>query len=289
MPYSRTIVFSLVVLAATVVHAQPAVSHTVPSAVQPGQTIEVTLHGAKLDDPLRVWTSFPAKVEIVPAEAGKKDLKIRTCKITLDATTPVGTGGLVVGNAAGTSDVAYISVDDLATVADDGKNVSLAAAQVLTLPVAVDGVSSGAQFDHYKFTAKKGQRIAAEVVAARVGSAFDPVLRLLDAQGKELLFADDDPSLGSDCRFAHLIEADGDYVLEVHDNQYRGASRYRLRVGDFPLVSSPFPLGGRFGSTAKFDFAGRRRIRAKSPQSHQSWWTHPPSRSGSRFVGCGCG
>ncbi len=256
MPYSRTIVFSLFVLAAVKAYAQPAVSHTVPSAVTPGQTIELTLHGTKLDDPLRVWTSFPAKVEIVPAEAGQKDLTSRTCKVTLDAEMPVGIGGLVVGNAAGTSDVAYLSVDDLSTTPDNGKNTSLAAAQAITLPMAVDGLSSGAQFDHYKFTAKKGQRIAAEVVAARAGSAFDPVLRLLDAAGNELRYADDDPALGSDCRFAHVFAADGDYILEVYDNQYRGGGRYRLRVGDFPLVSSPYPMGGRLGSTAKFDFAG---------------------------------
>ncbi len=214
------------------------------------------MHGTKLDDPLSVWTSFPAQVELAPAEAGKKDLKSRVCKITVEADTPVGIGGLVVGNASGTSDVAYLSVDDLATVADNGKNVSLSAAQTLTLPIAVDGVSSGSQFDHYKFAAKKGQRIAAEVVAGRIGSSFDPVLRLLDASGNELRFADDDPSLGADCRFDHVFQADGEYVLEVHDNQYRGGGRYRLRVGDFPLVTSPFPLGGRYGSTAKFDFAG---------------------------------
>jgi hypothetical protein len=256
MPHLRTIVLLLIVFAASQARAQPTVSYTVPAAVQPGKTIELTLHGAKLDDPLRVWTSFPAKVEIVPAEAGTKDLKSRICKITLDATAAVGIGGLVVGNATGTSDVVYINLDDLASVADNGKNVSLSAAQILTLPIAVDGVSNGAQFDHYKFSAKKGQRISVEVVAARVGSSFDAVLRLLDSAGKEIQFADDDPSLGADCRFAHVFDADGEYVLEVHDNQYRGGGRYRLRVGDFPLVTSPYPMGGRFGSTAKFDFTG---------------------------------
>ena len=72
MPHSRTIVFLFFVLAASHVRAQPSVSYAVPGAVQPGKTIELTLHGAKLDDPLRVWTSFPAKVEIVPAEAGDR-------------------------------------------------------------------------------------------------------------------------------------------------------------------------------------------------------------------------
>jgi hypothetical protein len=256
MPHSRTIVLLLIVFATSYVRAQPSVSYTVPAAVQPGKTIELTLHGAKLDDPLRIWTSFPAQVEVIPAEAGKKDLKSRTCKITVDGSAAVGTGGIVVGNAAGTSDVLYINLDDLASVADDGKNGSLASAQVLTLPIAVDGVSNGAVFDHYKFSAKKGQRVAIEVVASRIGSTYDAVLRLLDSAGKEIQFADDDPSLGADCRIAHVFDADGDYVLELHDNQYRGGGRYRLRVGDFPLVTSLFPMGGRFGSTAKFDFIG---------------------------------
>jgi hypothetical protein len=147
-------------------------------------------------------------------------------------------------------------VDDLPSVADNGQNHAAAQAQVLTLPIAIDGVCDGTAFDFFKFTGKKEQRVSVEVVAARLASTLDPVLRLLDSTGKELLLVDDDPSFGADCRFSLALPADGEYVLELRDNQFRGGGRYRMRIGDFPLVSAPYPLGGRFGSTMRFRFSG---------------------------------
>ncbi|MBC8353010.1 MAG: PPC domain-containing protein [Planctomycetes bacterium] len=236
--------------------AQPAVSFTSPSAVQPGQTIELTLHGTKLDDPLQVWTSFPAKVELVPGAADAKDQTTRVCKVTIDAAVPVGIGGLIVGSPTGVSDVALVMVDDLPSVADNGKNHAIDQAQAVTIPAAIDGTADGTNFDFYKFTGKKDQRVSLEVVAARVGTPVDSVVRLLRPDGGELLLVDDDESSGADARFSLTLPADGDYVVELHDNQYRGGGRYRMRIGDFPLVSVPYPLGGRLGSTAQFHFAG---------------------------------
>ena len=247
--------FVLLVLAQRC-YAQPSLSFTSPSAVQPGQTVEVTLHGTKLDDPLQVWTSFPAQVELVAGAADAKDQTSRVCKVTVDSTIPVGIGGLVVGSPAGVSDVALVMIDDLPSVADNGANHALAQAQVVAIPAAIDGTADGTSFDFYKFTGKKDQRISLEVVAARVGTSLDSVVRLLRSDGGELMLADDDESAGADSRFSLTLPADGDYVVELHDNQYRGGGRYRMRIGDFPLVSVPYPLGGRLGSTAQFQFAG---------------------------------
>ncbi|MBP85118.1 MAG: hypothetical protein CMJ64_00100 [Planctomycetaceae bacterium] len=236
--------------------AQPSLSYSAPAAAQPGQTIELTLHGGKLDDPLQVWTSFPAKVELLPGPADAKDQANRKCKVTLDGNVPVGIGGLIVGSPAGVSDVLLVMVDDLASVADSGKNHSLAEAQLLTVPVAVDGVADGAIFDYYKFAGKKDQRLSVEVVATRLSSSLDSVVRLLKADGSELILSDDDVSLGAESRLSLTLPEDGEYVLELHDNQYRAGGRYRLRVGDFPLVTVPVPLGGRLGSTVQLRFAG---------------------------------
>lgn len=252
----------VVLLLAVQAHAQPSLSSTSPSAVQPGKTIDVTLHGAKLDDPLQVWTSFPAKIEIVPGAADAKDQKSRVCKVTVDASVSVGIGGLIVGSPAGVSDVAFVMVDDLPSVADNGKNHALEQAQVVAIPAAIDGTADGTNFDFYKFTGKKDQRLSLEVVSARVGSALDSVVRLLQADGSELMMADDDESTGADSRLSLTLPADGDYIIELHDNQYRGGGRYRLRIGDFPLVSVPYPLGGRLGSTAQFHFAGSASVGA---------------------------
>lgn len=237
---------------AVTAYAQPTVANSAPMAVVPGQATELTLQGDKLDAPLRIWTSFPATAEWIATGSTPQAYK---CKLTLDASVPVGIGGIIVGNATGASDPLYVLVDDLPTVADNGNNHARESAQSIELPVAVDGASDGTVYDYYKFTAKAGQRISVETVAARLGSPFDGVVRLLDPQGTELVFVDDDPSLGADCRFAYTVTADGEYVLEVHDNKY-GGGRYRLRVGDFPLVTTAYPLGGRRGSTTRLGFSG---------------------------------
>ena len=46
--------------------AQPALTSSTPAAVAPGKTIDLVLTGQKLDDPLQIWSSFPAKIELVP-------------------------------------------------------------------------------------------------------------------------------------------------------------------------------------------------------------------------------
>ena len=194
--------------------AQPALTSSTPAAVAPGKTIDLVLTGQKLDDPLQIWSSFPAKIELVPLAEPKPGQTQRTVKVTLEAGVPVGIGGLMVSTAEGVSDPLLLLVDDLPTVADNGQNQSFAQAQEIPTLAAVDGVSDGSRFDYYKINVQSGQRVAVEVFAGRLGEAYDPVLRLLDANGKQLMLADDDPGLGSDCRFAHTFQAPGQYVLE---------------------------------------------------------------------------
>src|SRR5205823_11143911 len=98
--------------------------------------------------------------------------------------------------------------------------------------------------DFFKFTARKGQRLTFEVVAQRLGSALDPLIRLLDVKGRELVFCEDTPGAGVDCRFEYRFAKAGEYRLELRDSRYDGGSqyRYRLRVGDFPLERTPLPF-----------------------------------------------
>jgi len=241
------------IFAADLVWGQ-ALTQIRPQAAAPGKTVEVTLTGSKLDDPLTVWTSFPAKVELVPLKEPKPGQTSRVCKITVEANVPVGLGGIAVATAEGVSDIALMLVDDLASVAENGQNVAALQAQELALPIAVDGTSDGARSDFYKFNALAGQRVALEVFAARLGQTYDPVVRLFDPQGKEVAIADDDLALGPDPRLAYVCPAAGAYVIEIRDNQYRGGGSYRLRVGDFPLVTTAFPLGVQVGAAAKVAF-----------------------------------
>lgn len=244
------------VLPPAAVWAQPSLSHSTPGALTPGKTTELVLSGAKLDGPLKFWTSFPAQVELAPGDPAQKDRTSVTAKFTLPAGAACEVVGVAVANPSGASDVLYLMIDDLTSVADNGNNHSLAAPQDIGLPVAIDGVCDGTVFDYYRFSAKAGQKVSCEVVATRLGWDFDPVVRVLDAAGNEVLRADDDPATAADTRFVFAAPADGQYVLELRDNRYKPGGRYRLRLGDFPLVSTPLPLVATSGVVSPLGFSG---------------------------------
>lgn len=238
--------------------AQPGLQSASPQAAAPGKTTEVLLRGQKLDEPLRVWTSFPAQVQVVQENVEKKDRGEVKLQITVDAATPPQIGGLIVGNSIGISDPLFFLVDDLPSVADNGQNQALDKAQVVAVPCGIDGVVDGTRGDVYKFDVAAGQRLSVEVLAQRLNADLDPIVRLLDAQGRPLVVADDDTSTGADGRFSYTFVAAGSYFLEVRDVRYRGGPnyRYRLRLGDFPIVTTPFPLGVTAGQSAQVSVLG---------------------------------
>jgi len=232
----------------------PSFTHTTPGALAPGKMEEVTFHGANLVGATNLWTGVQAKVlTAVATNAGAARFQV-----SLPAAAPVGIHAVRVASVGGLSAPFLLMVDDLPSVADAGPNTSLANAQRLAWPVAVDGVTVSLGYKFYRLTVKKGDRLAFEVFAQRLGSKLDPVLRLLDPRGRELAFCDDESGLNGDCRFAYNFAAAGDYFLEVRDINYVGGPeyRFRLRIGDFPLVSLPFPAAVQAGKSATFDFVG---------------------------------
>jgi Bacterial pre-peptidase C-terminal domain len=232
----------------------PSLTHSSPGALLPGQPQALTLHGANLTGATNLWTGFGAKVlsaDAVNASAAKFQLSV-------PADAPVGIHALRVASVNGVSSPVLLMVDDLPSVADAGTNTSTAKAQLLAWPVAVDGAAVALGFKFFRVTVKTGDRLAIEAVARRLGSKLDPVLRLLDRQGRELAFTDDESGLGGDCRLAHVFVASGDYLIEVRDINYGGGDdhRFRLRVGDFPLASLPFPAAVKAGTQSTFAFVG---------------------------------
>jgi hypothetical protein len=257
---SRTLGAAIAVLTlcvASMAAGQPALTAVSPLAAAPGKTTELVITGAKLDQPLKVWSSYPgAQIEAVPGDPNQKGKTQLTLKVTLPADAPCGIGSLLVATNEGLSDQLFFAVDDLPSIADNGNNHAAETAQEVAVPAGIDGTSDGTVFDYYKFAAKANQRLSIEVVANRLASDFDPVVRLLDPSGRELVLLDDDLSLGADCRMSYVFPADGTYVLELRDNRYKAGGRYRMRIGDFPLVSSAYPTGLPRGGAAQVAAAG---------------------------------
>lgn len=237
----------------------PAVTLLSPAGLQPGKATDLVLHGAHLAGPTGLWTSFPATVELTPGVDKNGTLpNTVSYRLTLPSDCPLGVGALRLATGQGISNLRLILVDDLPAVAKAGGNKTRETAQIVTPPVAIDGSCDAESSDFYKFTAAAGQRLSVEVFARRLGSPLDPAIRLLSATGRELAFSDDEQASGADGRFSYKFAEAGDYYLEIRDIRFHGGGHpYRIRVGDFPLPSVPYPLAVQKGTAANIQFAGK--------------------------------
>ncbi len=222
-----------------------------PQAIEPSKTTRLVLAGTSFSAPLRVWTSCEAQVTVVSVEANQASIDV-----TPAAGVTVGSIGLWVATAEGPTDVLQLLVDDLPSVLDNGTNHQREQAQEIASLAGIDGTSDGPLSDFYRFHAQAGQRIAFEVHAQRLGSTMDPVMRLLDSAGKQLALTDDDEG-DADGRFAYAFKQEGDYVIEVFDSRFGAGGRYRLRVGDFPIITAPMPMAAQLSSRVQCSFVGQ--------------------------------
>ncbi|MCA9231453.1 MAG: PPC domain-containing protein [Planctomycetales bacterium] len=239
--------------------APPQIARVSPLAVVPGKSIDLTLYGQQLTGPSSLWSTFAARTEFAAAsdESSQKGEKL-LCHVTVPRDEQVGVGALRVVTGEGVSNAILVMVDDLRSVAETADNHSVEQAQLLDLPLAVDGQSDSIQEDYYRFYAPAGQRYTFEVVAQRLGSKLDSVLRLLNAEGEEIARFDDAQGAGGDSRFSHTFETEGNYLLAISDVRHLGGAEYfyRLRIGQFPLITAVYPAGGRCGQVNSFQLVG---------------------------------
>ena len=293
----RVVPLTLAVLAAAVLPAAaqvPSISTTAPLAVKPGGSTNLVVKGGNLVGVSHLWTSFTAQTELAPGvkDNGKNAAEC-TWKVTLAADAAVGVYAIRVATPGGTTALKLIAVDDLPSVVQAGDNTSRAKAQALTLPAAVDGTIGALSKRLFKFSAAKDQTISFEVLARRLGSPLDPMLRLLAMNGRELAYSDDVPGLHGDSRLHYKFSVAGEYFVEVRDMTWQGGGGhfYRLRAGDFPCISVPYPLGVKRGTTATISFAGsstegispvKLTVPADLPAS---WMTIGAKRAGGKSSG----
>ncbi|HLU47262.1 MAG TPA: hypothetical protein VK116_04230, partial [Planctomycetota bacterium] len=238
----RSLVVLLVTLRAGVALAEPpSIDRLVPQAVRPGEATEIVVRGKRLDGPVALWTSFASEVEAIASESRSNEARFRV-RVSGDVAPHVG--GVRVITSEGASDLVLCMVDDLPSVQARSSHGTRESALRIEPPVALDGETAGESSLWFELEAREGDELSFEVFAQRIGSELDPVLRLVDDQGRELAFSDDDPVSGADSRFRHRFARGGKCFLELRDITWRGGSsyRYRLRIGRFPIVGVPFPL-----------------------------------------------
>lgn len=247
---------ALAALTSSLSAQEPSVGGLAPSSLAPGLTGNVTITGGNLAGAKQLWLSFPAETKLAEGIEGngtKADQVVFA--VTIPPTTPVGIHGLRVLTDKGVSPLRFVMVDDLTNANSPGNNTTAATAFALPGPCGVDGAVANQGLQYFKFTAAENQRLTFEVLARRIGSALDPMLRLLDSKGREIAFSDDAPGLSGDSQFEYTFKIAGEYLLELRDIRYQGGG-YRLRVGDFPCANTAYPLAVQRGATLPVTLAG---------------------------------
>ena len=243
-----------------ILHAAPPVLESVqPRGIERGHEVTVTLSGKYLRPDARIITTLPGRVAAAPREANAEDLRSRLPLIVqVPADAPVGMYAIRIRTEDGLSNVVRLVVSGLPEAVEEDPNDTPAVAQVVSLPVTVNGTLGAADQDHFRFTGQAGDRVVFEVEARRLGSGVDPALRLFDERGMDLADNDDAPGLGVDARIDIVLPRTGDYVLVVHDAKFGEPSPnfYRVKMGGFPYADTLFPLGWKRGDAVNIAFVG---------------------------------
>jgi hypothetical protein len=221
--------------------AAPVVVRVQPAAAIPGKETVLQLFGENLGGPAKLWTSFPCEG---PLER-ESDSAAFTLKVS--PSVPAGLGAIRLISTNGMSGLQLFLVDPAGTITASATNRSIGTAQALAAGTAADGWCDELQSAYYRITARKGERLDIEVVAQRLGSLLDPLLRILDATGHELAANDDAPGLGADARIEFRAPRTGDYFVEVRDSRYAGGPRHRHRVRLAEPLPNPLPFLGKPG------------------------------------------
>ncbi len=260
MPAFRTfrslLAFALLLSASTLFAASPRLTIILPRGAQRGKDTELTFSGSLLADVEEIMFYEPgfSVKEFKPVNANSFKAVV---SVSPDAR--LGEQVCQVRTKTGISDFRTFFVGYLPDVVEAEPNSDFATPQVVPMNSTVNGVAASEDVDYYVVDAKKGDRIAAEVEAIRLGTTlFDPYVAILDAKRFELASADDSPLLVQDCVVSAIAPEDGKYTIEVRESSYGGDGncRYRVHIGNFPRPTAVYPAGGKIGEEVELKFIG---------------------------------
>ncbi len=255
----------------------PKLARLSPPGGQRGTTVEVEFSGRHLEQPREVLFYEPGitveSIEVVESAIGpngkavpvEPGLRVRV-KLKLAADCPLGPHGLRLRTADGLTEYQRFFVGPFPTVEENeipvkGRNDKRETATSVPANSTVLGkMNDATDVDLYRVEVKRGQRVSAEIEAARLGvdrGIPDLHLAIYDADGKKLAAVDDSALFVQDPVLSILADRDGAYFVEVRHSMYNGAGDvYRLHVGTFSRPTGIYPAGGPAGEELKVRVLG---------------------------------
>jgi len=259
----------------------PTIAKVLPQGVARGMTVEMEVEGFNLAKASAIYFSekgvtgkilrikeLPDLPEVrLGANGGVSSIDLGplparnqvTVEIDIATDAKVGPVNFRLLTPLGTSPAGTFLVEPFfGEVSDAEPNDTIENAPEVFLPAIFAGtIGRNGDVDVYKIQVRAGQQVVFENGAPMLGSTLQPVVRILrEDQSVFAEFGLDGPD--SVKAFAQRFEKAGVYYLQVSDFQQSGRAShtYRLKAGDFPVVTNVYPLGVQQGKTAAVTLEG---------------------------------
>lgn len=290
---SRQFCFLLFLAACFCLHPVQAQLPTVrldgvfPAGAAPGVTVELTITGNDLDDVDRLVFSHDGismtrkMAEVTPFDEGPQPIE-NVFFVTVAPGVPPGNYDVRCQGKYGLSNrrtfVVSATAEFVETEPNGGNDVPAwiekdgvreNAAQEITLPVTINGQSSGGpDVDWYRFVGKAGQRILLDGQCRRIDSRMDLAATIFTESG--VIVGESRTGQANDSITEVTLPADGLYFIKVHDALFaQGAGyAYRLTIGAIPYLDFVFPPASLPGSNEEFTIYGRN-LPGSQPSPYQ--------------------
>lgn len=234
-----------------------------PPGGAPGQSLDVTIFGADLDDVDRLHFSHPGikaerkMADPGPFDEGKQPVE-NVFMVKLAGDVPPGHYAVRCQGKYGLSGPRTFVVHGSQAILDpEPNNTADKASELAAIPAVVDGhLTNAADVDWFKFEGQAGQRLVIDGLSRRIDSRADAIVTLAASDGRVLAASRrahaGDPLLNTS------LPASGTYYIKVHDALYGGGGEYayRLLIGSMPTIDFIFPPAGVVGSNEEYTVYG---------------------------------
>ena len=282
MKSRRIILTILCAIISTTLYAQKlSLGYLYPSGGQVGTTVEIEAGGLNINKATKVLFShegISAEIEPVKESTSAKRKRRRLndqsspqladrvkLRITIAADVPCGMYDLRLQGVSGVSNMLPFEVASYPNFVENNRASQRNPNRVTSLPAVLCGYVTPGGVDYFNFEGEKGQTIVATVkarqmvpyIADAVPGWFQPVLKIVDSEGREVAYSDDyhhnvDPVIIT------TLPKNDNYTVIIHDAIYRGREdfNYRIHLGVIPFVTGRYPAYGTVGKSVKQQLEG---------------------------------
>ena len=216
-----------------------------PPGGKAGSVVEATITGNDLDGADTLCFSAPGITAALKSD--------KHFDVTISSEVRPGIYDVRVAGALGVSNPRCFVVGDLPEVVAKAPHDKLESAIEFPLGTTVNGATTAAAADYFRFAAKRGDRVLVICSAADIDSRLIPEVALLDTAGLELATSRK-PGL-----LDFTAPADATYLVRLHDLTFAGGADhfYRLAVTTGPYLDFILPVAVQAGTKAHLTVFGR--------------------------------